>query len=419
VTFAIMAIAGALTAVVAAMVLVLWHRFMKRVARDRRTAKLWLKILSPLAIIAVILLLQSLITYEVNVAGRFSRLIDGIATAMIYLAGTWAFWLFAVAVFEWIVLAPKFPEGSLDSSMLRLVARIVGTLGGIVILAVGAQEMGLPVLSLLAGLGIGGLAVALAIRPTLENLIGGFILFLDKPIRVGYVCNFGTQSGTVESIGVRSTQIRALDRTMITIPNAQFADMQIINWARCDQMLIDEVIGLRYETSADQLRYVLARIREMFHGHPRIDTDTVRVRFASYGGSSLDLAVRVYAKTREWNDFFAIKEDILFRIKDIVEQAGTGFAFPSQTVDMRRDEGLDKELGEKAVKRVAEWRRSGQLPFPRFSTSRLKQVEGNLQPGLQELLKLPPIASTTRRIMPWAVPIMSHKWALWRRMWKT
>src|SRR3546814_19281470 len=128
--------------------------------------------------------------------------------------------------------------------MLRLVARIVGTLGGIVILAVGAQEMGLPVLSLLAGLGIGGLAVALAIRPTLENLIGGFILFLDKPIRVGDFCTFGSQSGTVESIGVRSTQIRALDRTTISIPNAQFADMQIITWASCDEMLNDTRLSI-------------------------------------------------------------------------------------------------------------------------------------------------------------------------------
>ena len=165
---------------------------------------------------------------------------------------------------------------------------------------------------------------------------------------------------------------------MITIPNAQFADMQIVNWARCDQMLIDEVIGLRYETNADQLRYVLARIREMFHAHPRIDSDTVRVRFARYGDSSLDLTIRVYAMTREWNDFYAIKEDVMFRIKDIVEHAGTGFAFPSQTLYMRRDEGPNNELGEKAIQQVTEWRRKGELPFPRFSAARLKQLDGKL-----------------------------------------
>ena len=111
------------------------------------------------------------------------------------------------------------------------------------------------------------------------------------------------------------------------MPNAQFADMQIVNWARCDQMLIAQTIGLRHETDADQLRHVLAKIREMFHGHPRIDSETVRVRFVGYGASSLDLDIRVYARTHEWNDFYAIREDVLFRIKDIVEQSGTGFAF--------------------------------------------------------------------------------------------
>ena len=243
-------VAAGLLTVAAAVFLVLWHRAINLIRRQNQKAYLWLRILSPLAIIVAVLLLQGFITYQLNVAGHFSRLGDGIATVLIYLAGTWAFWLFTVTVFEWIVLSPRFPEGSLDySSMLKLVARIIGALGAITILSIGAQEMGLPVLSLLAGLGIGGLAVALAIRPTLENLISGFILFLDKPIRVGDFCTFGDQSGTVENIGVRSTQIRALDRTMITIPNAQFADMHIINWARCDQMLIDEVIGLRYETT--------------------------------------------------------------------------------------------------------------------------------------------------------------------------
>lgn len=364
--------------VTAATALAIWHRAVKGMSSGRRKTYLWLKILSPLAIITVTLLLQEFVTYEVNVAGRFSRLVDSIATALIYLAGTWAFWLLAVAVIEWVVLTPKLPEGSLDSSMLRLVARIIGTLGGIVILAVGAQQMGLPVLSLIAGLGIGGLAVALAIRPTLENLIGGFILFLDKPIRVGDFCTFGSQSGTVESIGVRSTQIRALDRTLISIPNAQFADMQIINWARCDEMLVNETLGLRYETTTDQLRFVLVRIREMFHGHPRIDSDSARVRLAGYGASSIDVSVRVYARTREWNDFFAIKEDIMFRIKEIVEQSGTGFAFPSQTLYLGKDHGVDAKLGEQAEQKVAEWRRTGQLPFPRFAAARLEQLEGRL-----------------------------------------
>jgi MscS family membrane protein len=131
-----------------------------------------------------------------------------------------------------------------------------------------------------AGLGIGGLAVALAVRPTLENLIGGIILYLDKPVRVGDFCSFGDKTGTIESIGLRSTKLRALDRTLVTIPNAALADMQVINWAKCDRMLISTTIGLRYETDSDQLRYIMVEFREMLHTHPNVDSETVRVRFA-------------------------------------------------------------------------------------------------------------------------------------------
>ncbi len=286
--------------------------------------------------------------------------------------------MIVLALFETAIHRGNLPEETFDANMLRLIARILGIFGGIVILAYGAQDIGLPVFSLLAGLGIGGIAIALAIRPTLENLIGGFVLYLDRPIRVGDFCTFGDSSGTVESIGVRSTQIRALDRTLITLPNATFADMQIVNWAQCDRMLITQTIGLRYETDLDQMRHVIAKLREMLIGHPRIDTDTARVRFANYGASSLDIDIRIYALTREWNDFYAIKEDVLFRIKTIVEQSGTGFAFPSQTLYMSRDDGLDAELGAKARQEVSTWRHSGRLPFPNFPADRLKRLDGRL-----------------------------------------
>jgi MscS family membrane protein len=201
---------------------------------------------------------------------------------------------------------------------------------------------------------------------------------MDRPVRVGDYCDFGAYSGTVERIGVRSTQIRTLDRTLITIPNATFVDMEIVNWAQCDQMLISSVIGLRYETEADQLRYVLAKLREMFHAHPKIDRNTVRVRFSGYGSSSLDVQIRVYALTREWNEFYAIKEDVFLRLGEIVADSGTGFAFPSQTLYMGRDDGLDSERSDAVVQQVKSWRSSSRLPFPNMSTSRMDQLAGTL-----------------------------------------
>jgi len=169
-----------------------------------------------------------------------------------------------------------------------------------------------------------------------------------------------------------------LDRTLITVPNAALADMQLINWAKCDRMLINTTIGLRYETKNDQLRHVLVKFREMLHAHPKIDSETVRVRFADFGQSSLDIGVRIYALTRDFNEFHAIREDVLLRMSEIVKESGSGFAFPSQTLYMGRDDGLDVARGKTVAKEVESWRKAGKLPFPRLAADRIEQLEGTL-----------------------------------------
>jgi len=367
-------IAVSVITMIVALLLLLWNRATKYPTWGGMVGDHWRQLLSPLAVIGAVYGLQYFFASQIVVVGEFAMMVSETLTLVLYLAVAWAFWDCVMAIFETAIEKGNRPAENFNAEMLRLIARIIGMIGGIMILAYGAQNIGLPAFSLLAGLGIGGIAIALAIRPTLENLIGGFILYLDRPIRVGDMCTFGEHTGTVESIGIRSIQIRPFDRTMITVPNAQFADMQIINWARCDRMLIQQTIGLRYETDEDQLRYLIVKLREMLVGHPRIDSDTVRVRFSDYGASSLDVSIRIYALTREFNDFFAIKEDVLFRIKTIVQQSGTGFAFPSQTIYMSKDDGLNADLGEKAKRQVSTWRHAGELPFPNFAEARLKQL---------------------------------------------
>jgi MscS family membrane protein len=356
----------------------LLNRFVSRQATNKRIVSLSWQLLQPVSITTVVLLLGQFIDYELIISGAFSTTVDFTETLLIYLGFAWIFWIAVRIFFEWLILSPRIPEESLDANLLRLVAAFIGILGITIILAYGGEKLGLPIVSLLAGLGIGGIAVALAIRPTLENLIGGIILYIDKPVRVGDLCSFGDQMGRVESIGVRSTQFRALDRTQISIPNAQFVDMQLVNWAKCDQMMIEETIGLRYETSPDQLRYVLTKLREMLHAHPRIDNNTIRVRFSGFGDSSLNITIRVYAKTRDRNEFHTIREDVFMRTFDVVIEAGSSFAFPSQTVYMGQDHGLDQERANAAVEQVETWRKSGRLPFPRLPIDRLDQIEDTL-----------------------------------------
>ena len=155
-----------------------------------------------------------------------------------------------------------------------------------------------------------------------------------------------------------------MDRTLTTIPNAALAKMPIVNLTRRDQMLIQTVIGLRYETKPEQLRYVLVKLQQLLLGHPRVDPDPARARFIGFGASSVDIEVFAYVMTRDWAEFLGIRQDILLRIMDLVEQAGAAFAFPSQTLYLGSDRGPDERKALEAEARVREWRDEGSLPFP-------------------------------------------------------
>jgi len=362
----------------AALLLFVFHRAINRRETENRVGFLLRRALTPIAILVVLSSLKDFIYHQIFVSGTFSTVVVNVATIIMNVSAVWLIWLIIFAIFESIIKARNIPEGSFDAHLWRIGASTIGTMVSVVIIGYAAQELGLPLYSVVTGLGIGGLAVALAIRPTLENLIGGIMLYLDQPVRIGDFFSFGDKTGTVETIGLRTTKVRARDRTLISIPNAALADMQLINWAKCDRMLITTTIGLRYETEDDQLRHVLVKFREMLHAHPKIDTETVRVRFADFGQYSLDISVRIYALTRDFNEYHAIREDILLRMSEIVKKSGSSFAFPSQTLYMGSDGGLDVARGKTAAKEVESWRRAGKLPFPRFDPDRIEQLAGSL-----------------------------------------
>jgi len=197
---------------------------------------------------------------------------------------------------------------------------------------------------MLAGLGVGGLAVELAVRPTLENVVGGFVLFADAPVRVGEFCRFGDKLGTIEAIGLRSVRVRGIDRTVITIPNADFSQLELVNFSRRDSILLQTTVQLVYETTPDQMRLVLSRLRDLLIEHPKISPEPARVRFIGYGESSLDVEIFAYVMTRDFNEFLEIQEDVNLHIKDIVEDSGSGFAFPSRTLYVTRPEDPEQSI---------------------------------------------------------------------------
>jgi MscS family membrane protein len=184
----------------------------------------------------------------------------------------------------------------------------------------------------LAGLGIGGIAIALAAQKTIENLFGGISILSDRVMRVGDFCRVGETVGTVEDIGLRSTRIRTVERGLISVPNGSLATANVENLSARDKMRIFCKLCLRYETSREQLERVLQQVGTTLREHPRLESSSTWIRLAKLAESSLELEMQAYVLTREYDEYTAVREGLLFRVMDIVEDCGTSLAFPSQTV---------------------------------------------------------------------------------------
>jgi MscS family membrane protein len=345
----------------------------------------WLMVLVPVGIALLAGVVANFIDNDLNISGGLSNAIIAAGRLIVTLMGAWAFYLLSRALAETMITRPRWRERRSEAALLRISAIAIGILGGVWIVIAGVRALGAELIPILAGLGVGGLAVALAAQTTIANFIGGLILFIDKPVRVGDFCRYGEDPspgwlriGTVEQIGWMSTRVRGIDRTLTTIPNSEFSKMHIVNLTERDERLFRTTLQLRYETTPEQMRYVLTRLRELLLGHPMVTPTPARVRYISLGAYSKDVDVFAYFACREENDFLAIQEDLLLRIEDIVNEAGTGFAFPSQTAYLARDAGLDAERGKAAERDVQRRRATGKLPFPEFEEEERDRLENIL-----------------------------------------
>jgi MscS family membrane protein len=206
----------------------------------------------------------------------------------------------------------------------------------------------------LAGVGIGTLAVGFGAQQTIANLFGGVSVLGDEVIRVGDVCKFGDRVGTVEDIGLRSTRVRTEERTLLAIPNGTVATINVENLSRRDKILFKTVLGLHLDTSADQVRRVLAEIRGVLSSHAKIETNTIRVRLIELASSSINVEVLGYVLTRDFDEFAAIREELLLRIMNFVEDSGTRLASPSQTLYLSGDMAAKKDTTDALAKKAKE-----------------------------------------------------------------
>ncbi|MFZ0805401.1 MAG: mechanosensitive ion channel domain-containing protein, partial [Candidatus Sulfotelmatobacter sp.] len=191
-----------------------------------------------------------------------------------------------------------------------------------------------------------GLAIGFGAQQTIANLFGGVSVLGDEVIRVGDVCTFGDRTGTVEDIGLRSTRVRTEERTLLAIPNGTVATMNVENLSRRDKILFKIKLALHPETKADQMRTVLAELRRLLENHPKVEKNSVRVRLIDISGGSHVAELVSYILTRDFNEFAAVREDLLLSMMGIVEDSGKGLAQPSQTLFIKSDASQQKEKPE-------------------------------------------------------------------------
>ncbi|MDY6826732.1 MAG: mechanosensitive ion channel family protein [Bacillota bacterium] len=223
--------------------------------------------------------------------------------------------------------------------------------------AIIAQEWDYDVNGFIAGLGLGGLAVALAAKDALANIFGGLVILLDKPFAVGDWISSPSVEGTVEEMGFRSTRVRTFANAQVTVPNASLANDPITNWTRMQKRRISFHLGVTYNTSRQKLQRCIDRIRTMLARHPKVHPETIFACFDEFNDSSLDIFIYFFTKTTEWGKHLAVKEEINFKIMAILEEEGVSVAFPSQSVyfenrlavteDPRDHQGQDKNTVDK------------------------------------------------------------------------
>jgi MscS family membrane protein len=240
-----------------------------------------------------------------------------------------------------------------------------------------AERAGYNMSTILAGLGVGSLAVALAAQKTLENVIGALTLYTARPVNPGDFCRFGNIVGTVEEIGLRSTIIRTLNRTQVYIPNSVFSSVEVENYSSRDRIRYFRQVQLQM-ANADQLRFILAKLRELFLSHPEVPQETVSIRLETIEQATAVLRLDAGVRTTDYQHFLAVAEDLNLHIIELVHSAGAIFSGPGQVLQLREFKQASEEEMANIRSVLDEWRANDRLPFPPHSGEEVAQFRGSL-----------------------------------------
>jgi len=296
-----------------------------------------------LAVPFLILLLMPIVDYlvvdQINMIGDVARTIVLTTQTVEYLVATWVAWLGSLLIAELIILSPKIEEDSLNAQLVRLTARIAGIVLGIVIIFYGANQIGIPLVGVLAGVGVGGLAIALAAQDSLKNLLGSLMIFMDQPYKPGQRIVVEQHDGFVEQIGLRSTKIRMLSGALTSIPNERMARLDIENIGRRSFIRRQTNIKLNYDTPVEKIEKAISIIKDILDNHEGMQEPLPpRVFFDEFNPDSLNIFVSYwYHPPKRWKAL-QFDEKVNLEIMRRFAEQGIKLALPASKTYLSREE---------------------------------------------------------------------------------
>lgn len=292
----------------------------------------WVVLLRPLSIVIVTPIVALILADILRVSGNLYEGTTRSLWTLFFLALTWLVWVAGGVVAESMISIERLRMSSIDSQLIRLMLRLLTIIVAIAILVTGADRIGLPAYSVLAGLGVGGLAVALAAQQTLANLLGSLIIMFEKPFAVGHFVKVQGIEGTVENVGFRSTRIRTFHNSLVTIPSSQLVNSTIDNMELREYRQVKAILNLTYDTPIEKIEGFVEGIKQLLETHPDTRKDNIQVFFYDFGPHSLDILMNFFLQVPDRAAELNERQRILMDILRLAETTGVHFAFPTQTL---------------------------------------------------------------------------------------
>jgi MscS family membrane protein len=306
----------------------------KRLTGEREAARLT-SLRKPLVTILLSISLRFLASYSISLLGR--QIWTNIARLLAIVGVAWLVIAVVNIISNQAIRRLVITQSSDKIALIALLRRSFGVLVVLVAFIVLLHGAGVNVTAMMAGLGIGGVALALAAQKTLENFFGGIAIIMREIIRVGDFCKIADQTGTVEDVGFSSTRIRTMDRTVVSVSNAQVSQTSVENYTMRDKIWFHQIFGLASNTPPDRMRQVLKDVGDMLGHHAKVEAGTSRIRLIAFGKQSLDVEVYAYILETDFNQFLVVQEELLLRIMDIIAANGVNVAMPAQMTLLDRD----------------------------------------------------------------------------------